>query len=174
MKSFECYRGKKSAAKPQLPNEYREGKGPPCSRRRRSQRYAGAHYPAQPRGGGAPASIRKHPGNSRISRAKRERRRRQSRTTEGSGRTSGTSSTSATSITPTYGPAGCRPAGRRSEYGAGATTAGGGTQPYRQAALIRAASCPYEGGSRTNYGAAGDPPGAKKCRLRDRRLRYDG
>ena len=82
--------------------------------------------------------------------------------------------TSATSITPTYGPAGCRPAGRRSEYGAGATTAGGGTQPYRQAALIRAASCPYEGGSRTNYGAAGDPPGAKKCRLRDRRLRYDG
>ena len=26
------YRGKKSAAKPQLPNEYREGKGAPCSR----------------------------------------------------------------------------------------------------------------------------------------------
>ena len=94
--------------------------------------------------------------------------------TEGSGRTSGTSSTPAASITPTYGPAGCRPAGGRSDYGAGATTAGGGTQPNRQAAGLRAASCPYEGSFRTDYGAAGDPPGAKKCRLRDRRQRYDG
>jgi hypothetical protein len=136
--------------------------------------YGGAHYPAQPRGGGASASIRKHPGNSRISRAKRERRRRQSRTTEGSGRTSGTSSTPAASITPTYDPAGCRPAGERSEYGTGATTAGGGTQPNGQAARLRSASCPYEGGIRTDYGAAGDPSGVKKCRLRDRRQRYDG
>jgi hypothetical protein len=127
MKSFECYRGKKSAAKPQLPNS-EKGRGRPARDVDLSE--MPAHIQPTPRRW-APASIRKHPGNS-ISRA---RAPASSSPTEGSGRTSGTSIAGGLNHT------NIRPSSRwTSEYGAGATTAGGGTQPNRQVARLRAAS----------------------------------
>ena len=140
-------------------NEHKRRKGPPCSGCR-SQRYAGAHYPAQPEEverRRAFASTLETPAFLSEARAPASSKS----PTEGSGRTSEpvyTGGLNHPHIRPSRLPTSRRTVRLRSD-----DDAGGGTQPNRQAARLRAASCPYEGCLRTDYGAAGDPPGAKSA-----------